>query len=442
MRHKMDNDGPQDVAARVGEVVDMFSVKGTDGRSRGVHYLLGVLARNDKGGALPTVANILLILANDPPLAGMLAYNEFTGQALLMRAPPPASDNDKPLPGPYPRPWGAEDVSLVHAYLQRVWAAKMARDATENAMVAEAPQRRFHPVRDWLAGLKWDGIPRLTKWLVKAFGAPSDDYHDAIGTKVLIAAVRRVRRPGIKFDHLLLLEGEQGIGKSRAVEALFGRDWYSDAMPPNLAERDAAMSLLGVWCLELGEIDHLIRNEVETIKAFLSRSVDRYRPPYGKQFIERPRQGVMIGTTNASDYLRDHTGNRRMWPVRCSLADIEWLTANRDQIWAEAAAREESGEVLWLDDRDVAETATQQQMDRMQEDVWADAVGMWLNGHVEVRTGQILSECLSIPKAQQDKRTQMRVTAILTEFGWRRKLRRSGGRKPERVWIIPEGTQT
>ena len=431
MRPNMDmHDDPGE---RSGKIVDLLSRANVTGRATGVHHLMSVLAKSDKG-PMPHLANVMLILAHDPPLAGMLGFNEFTHEALLMRSPPPPEDGGELSPGPYPRPWGSEDASLVQAYLQRVWCHKIVRQTTEDAMLTEAGRRRFHPVRDWLAGLKYDGRSRLDKWLFKAFGTPDDDYHRTTGAKFLIAAVRRIRKPGCKFDQMPVLEGPQGIGKSRGIEALFSRDLYSDDMPPNLSDKDAAMALHGVWGMEFGEIDHLIRNEVEVIKAFLSRSVDRFRPPYGKFFIERPRQTILIGSTNQSDYLRDHTGNRRFWPIRCQFSDVEWIAAHRDQLWAEAAAREASGEVLWLDDKDVAATASQEQSDRMQEDVWSDRISLWLVGHTQVKAGQLLTDCLSIPAAQQDKRSQMRCASILTQLGWERTTRRTGQRT-EKVWL-------
>jgi len=124
---------------------------------------------------------------------------------------------------------------------------------------------------------------------------------------------------------MIVLEGWQGIGKSKLLRVLFGSEWFADDIPADLKSRDAAMALCGVWCLEFAEIEHLIRSDVETIKAFLSRSEDHYRPIYGRAFVKRPRQCVLVGTTNADDYLRDPTGNRRIWPVLCKSADTAWI---------------------------------------------------------------------------------------------------------------------
>jgi len=404
-------------------------------RPTGSHYLQQTLQKTDKGAPLNTISNIMLILAHDPALTRMLGHNEFTSQSLLMRPAPPLEDGQAGLPGPYPRPWGSEDVALTQAYIQRLWIPKATRQSVEDGMMAEAAHRRFHPIRDWLGALQWDGTARLDTWLCKAFGCADDDYHRAIGAKFLIASVRRIRQPGVKFDHMPVLEGDQGIGKSTVCKTLFGAANFSDAIPEELASRDAALALLGVWALEFAEIQHLIRNEVEVIKAFLSRSTDRYRPPYGKAYVERPRQGVLIGTTNTSDYLRDTSGNRRIWPVRCVFADAEWVERNRDQLWAEAAAREASGEAIWLHEQEARTQATQEQSDRMSEDVWADLVRDHLSGRTEARIPDILTTTIGIPRERQGKREEMRVANILNSMGWRRHVERVPGiAQTIRVW--------
>lgn len=324
---------------------------------------------------------------------------------------------------------------MIQGYMQRIWSPRFARGTIEDAMLAEAAVRRFHPVVDWLATLRWDGKRRLDTWLANAFACQNNPYHRAVGAKFLIAAVRRVRQPGCKFDHMLVLEGAQGIGKSRSLLELFGQDWFSDAIPPDLNNRDAAMALLGIWCLEFAEIEHLIRHEVETIKAFLSRAVDRYRPPYGKAFVDRPRQGVLVGTTNADDYLRDATGNRRIWPVRCVTASPDWVRLNRIDLWAEAAYREAAGEAIWLEDELVQEQAVVAQSERMSDDMWGDAVTAWVAGFAEVRMTDIMSEALGIPKERQGKAQEMRVGSVLRRLGWTKGVARRG--KLTKLWFAP-----
>jgi len=424
----------EDAAHRIAEVIELAAARG----DKGMHHLMGTLARTREGACLPTLANLLLVLQHDTQLKGMLAFNEFAGQALLTRAPPAAEDGGAALPGPYPRTWGGEDVSMVQAYVQRIWAPRFGTQTVEQGMAAAAALHRFHPVRDWLATLGWDGTPRLDMWVHRAFGTPLDGYHGAVGSKFLIAAVRRIRQPGCKFDTMPVLEGPQGIGKSTAIKILFGEDRFSDAMPTNLADKDAAMALLGVWVLEFAEIEGLIRNEPETIKAFLSRAVDRYRPPYGKAYVDRPRQGVLIGTTNSQDYLRDATGNRRIWPIHCRHMDNDWVAANRLQLWAEAAHREAQGEAVWLDDADLEATAADHQRERMEEDVWTEPVREHLLGKDECSIPDILEHGLSILKERQSKREQMRVSKILTAAGWSRSLARKDGHVV-RIWSRKEG---
>lgn len=413
-----------------GNVIDMASAKPIETMAWYTR-----LQRGEKG-VLPTVANAMMIFANDPAVKGLLAYNAFRSEHLLTRPAPPSEDGCPTLPGPYPRAWGPEDVALIQGYMQRIWSPRFARGTVEDAMLAEAAVRRFHPVTDWLDALRWDGKRRLDTWLINAFGCANTAYHRAVGAKFLIAAVRRVRQPGCKFDHMLVLEGAQGIGKSRSLLELFSQEWFSDAIPPDLHSRDAAMALLGVWCLEFAEIEHLIRHEVETIKAFLSRAVDRYRPPYGRAYVDRPRQGVLVGTTNADDYLRDASGNRRVWPVSCQSASPEWVRLNRADLWAEAAIREKQGEEIWLEDLVAREEATTAQASRMSEDMWGDTIRGFVEARTEIRIPEIMTDALAIPRERQGKAQEMRVASVLKQLGWKKGQGSRSG-KFGKLWFGP-----
>jgi putative DNA primase/helicase len=392
------------------------------------------LLKTASGGWHPIIANALIILANDEVFKGMFGYDEFRSEHLILKPPPLSQDDCEPAQGPYPRQWRDTDVMLVQSYLQRIWSQRFSFQTTEHAMLAESSMRRFHPIRDWLDSLVWDGKKRLDAWLINTFDCDDTAYVRAVGARFLIAAVRRIKQPGCKFDHLLILEGDQGIGKSTVCRELFGELYFSDNLPDSIGSKDAAMSLCGIWGLEIAEIDQIIRAEIETIKAFLSRSTDRYRPPYGKVFIERPRQGVLIGTTNLTDYLRDTTGNRRFWPVWCKRADAKWIEENRNQLWAEAAYREARSEPIWLDDASLRQNATDTQNDRMAADVWTDKVLEWLPGRVDVRIADILTHCLGVPVERQTRREQMRVSAILKLNGWSIHVHKDGLRSI-RVWV-------
>jgi predicted P-loop ATPase len=398
---------------------------------------VGRLSHTQAGDIHPTLANALIIMAHDPRFRGMLGHNLFTDRRVLLREPPPMDEASFLMPGPYPRSWYDEDISLVQAYMQRVWADRFQRNTIADAMAVTAMANPFHPVRDWLAGLVWDGKKRLDNWLFAVFDVrneylPGSDeykaktaYFRAVGAKFLTAAVRRIRFPGCKFDSMLILEGPQRIGKSTALMTLFGREWFSDAVPPDLANRDAAIALHGLWCLEFAEIDHLVRTEVETIKAFLSRSVDHYRPVHGRDFVDVPRQTMLAGTTNSDDYLRDTTGNTRMWPVACQCADVAWIELNRDQLWAEACVREAAGDTIWLDGEDTQGAAALTTEGRMSEEVWQAAIVQWLNSPernraTPITSALILEEALAMPKERMNKAASMRVGAVMRAIGWER----------------------
>lgn len=383
-----------------------------------------------KGDILPTTANALIIFAHDPELRGMLAYNAFASRAILTR-PPPATEGITPG-GPFPRAWEEADRAFTLSYLQRSYTSKFKSDVIASAMIGAATMQRMHPVEDYLASLEWDGEERISHWLANAFGCVSDAYHQAVGAKFLMAAVRRIKSPGCKFDSILILEGAQDIGKSRACRELFGGDWFTDNLPSDLLSRHMSDALQGVWGVEFAEIEHLLRAEPEAIKAFLSRPIDRYLPPYGRMHVERPRQCVFVGTTNSDDYARDSTGNRRLWPVKCMFVDVDWICENRDQLWAEACALED-GTPLWLEIEEVRAAATAHQAARHDEDAWEDGVLAYCVGRSSITIPEILMDHLSIPKERQDRKCTLRVANILKRAGWRRKLAWEDG-KPGRRW--------
>jgi predicted P-loop ATPase len=297
---------------------------------------------------------------------------------------------------------------------------RLTREVVHAAMRTTALATTRHPIRDWLTGLMWDGALRLDGWLARAFGCLDDGYHRKVGAAFLTAAVRRVMRPGCQFDYMPILEGPQGIGKSRACRVLFGDDWFTDNIPLNLGSKDASEAMRGVWGVEWSEIEHLIRVEPGTVKAFVSRRVDRYRPPFGRNTQEFPRHCVVIGTTNEDEYLRDDTGNRRFWPVRCIRADVEWIERERGQLWAEAVVREAIGEPLWLGEG-LEATAGDAQAERMIVDAaWASVIELHIEGRTVVTMFDVLHMGIGIPKGQIGRREEMRAGKILRSLGWRK----------------------
>ncbi len=319
----------------------------------------------------------------------------------------------------YPRQWTQNDTRHMQIAAE-AYGLKPSKDTVFDGVNVIAQLNKFHSVRNFLDGLVWDGVPRLDNWLTDYLSVPASDWTKLIGPKVLLSAVARITQPGCKVDNVLVLEGEQGVGKSTAVSILFGDNWFADSLP-SIDKPDAAIQLAGKWCIEIAELSAMKRADVESIKAFVSRRVDRFRAPYDKSAEDHERQSVFIGTTNRDDYLKDDTGNRRFWPVLCDGAlDFKGLKADRDQLWAEALARYRQGERWWLEgaENDVAQA---EQSDRREDDPWELKVMQYLaTSSLPVRTMNIL-HFLNVDTAQATKAHEMRIGGILSRNGYVRR---------------------
>lgn len=301
---------------------------------------------DDRGRLTPNLANILVALRSAPELRDVFAFDEMQQAAILRRELPiaPGGAAGECL---YPRPVRDTDVSQLQEFLQHLGLPKIGRDQVHQAVDQRAGELRFHPVREYLNGLSWDGQPRLDSWLTTYLGAADTAYTRAIGSSSVIAMVARIHGPGCKVDHMLVLEDEQRIGKSRAIHTLAG-DWFSDSLP-DIRDKDAAQHLRGKWLVEIAELSAIGKADAEALKAFVSRTDEKYRPPYGRKEVVEPRQCVFVGTTNRAIYLKDETGARRFWPVHVTRIDIEALARDRDQLFAEAVVRFREGAQWWPD---------------------------------------------------------------------------------------------
>jgi hypothetical protein len=293
----------------------------------------------------------------------------------------------------------------------------------------------FHPVIDYLDRLQWDGESRLDTWLIRSAGAADTPYVRAISAMILIAAVRRVRKPGAKFDELTVLEGVQGQLKSSALRALCPHeDWFSDDLPLNVDAKQIIERTLGKWIIEASELSGMSPGQVEHLKGLLARQVDGpVRMAYARMPIERPRQFILIGTTNAHTYLVDETGNRRFWPLRVGTFDLSFIRQHRDQLWAEAARREADGASIRLS-KDLWEHASIQQERRRTTDPWEETLENAFPEHDQRMETKEAWEALGVPISMRTTQMNARLGRVLQLLGYRRQTIRGKDGKVTKGW--------
>ena len=301
------------------------------------------IKRTEKGIIAQTIENITLVLENDPNLANKVAINEMEHKMVALSSLP-----WRKVKGP--SPWEDNDDAHLRLYLEKFYGLQ-GKDRIFDAVNVVAQRNAFHPVRKYLDSCQWDGVPRVDTLLIDYLGAEDTPYTRAVTRKTMVAAVARIYRPGCKFDYMLTLQGRQGLGKSAFIGKL-GQEWYSDTFT-TMQGKEAYEQVLGVWIMEVGELAGMKKSEAETIKLFISKTSDRFRPAYGRRIQEFPRQCVFIGTTNETQFLRDTTGNRRFWVVATpnDPAKDMWEELTPEMvglIWAEAVALYKQGEPLYL----------------------------------------------------------------------------------------------
>ena len=317
------------------DFAEPIEANGTDWREK--------LKVTEKGALAQTIENAVIILRHDPNLKDCLAYNEMDHNIVSLKNLPWREIRGASQ-------WVDTDDAALRFYMERLYGMT-GKDRIFDAVNVVAQERSFHPVRDYLSGCEWDGVPRVDTILIDYLGAEDNAYTRAVTRKTLAAAVARIYKPGCKFDYMLTLRGRQGLGKS-ALIAKLGGPWFSDTFT-TMQGKDAYEQVQGVWIMEVGELAGMRKAEAETIKLYISKQVDRFRPAYGRRLQEFPRQCVFIGTTNETQFLRDTTGNRRFWVVDTPndpTHDMwdELTSETVKQIWAEAVEIYKAGEKLYL----------------------------------------------------------------------------------------------
>jgi hypothetical protein len=370
-----------------------------------------------------------------------LSFNLLTeNYEVCMPFPPQdrAKGPSRPLRDPH-------DILTATMYFQANGFPKATKNLTWDALAAAAHQCAYHPARDYLSGLRWDGIDRVGELFRQYFNAELPDearqqerdrqlaYLEHISTGFMVGAVARVMDPGCKQDHVPVVVGRERSLKSTAIRELCPNvDWFSDDISTNLIDRDTKESLAGKWIIELAEIPH-IRRETERMKAFFSRRIDRYRSAYGKANQDHPRQCVFVGTSNDLEFV-DVTGNRRFWPFRIiGLIDIAAIVTDRDQLWAEALTLYRRGVHWWLAPN-IETIAAEQQASFVETDIWEDLIASWISRHPTPFTMEHLfaidtgftpyREASAVSKADQ-----MRAGRCLTKLGMGKRQQTIDGKR-------------
>lgn len=408
------------------------------------------LERDKQQNIKCTEVNLLKIFRYHDDFSGKVKWNARNLDIYI--------DGDLPTGFRCGQKWKDHNFSEVSEWLHDAMGIINPITSTVAAsMLAVAQENEFDPVVEYLKSLTWDGVKRLESWLTYVTGCDGNLYTAAVGKSFLISAVARAMDPGSKVDTVLILHGPQGSLKSSLLAELAVRpEWFCDHVS-DIGEKDSAMEISGPWIVEFSELDAISsKKDTERVKSWLTRRVDRFRPPYGRAVVDIPRRCVFSGTSNIEQFLRDETGGRRFWPVTISEIDLNFVREIRDQLWAEAYAAYTQGVKWWLDG-ETLEKALEEQNNRRIPDPWEDTIREWLiETHINVAklhldnrdtagrriyatSQEILNECLKVDIARQTKSDLDRCGRILgSVLSWTRSKRRTDmGVKS--VWYPPKG---
>lgn len=383
-----------------------------------------------------SVGNASIILQRSPEWSG-LRFDEFRGEPTLSKAPGIAGF-DPPRDGPL------DDYSIAYIgqWLALRWQVRVGPMVAAGAAIvaSKGKGRAVHPVREYLRGLQWDGVPRVEKWLQTYAGAKESTYVDAVGRMWMIAAVARVMQKMSICKTMLILEGKQDAGKSTLLRRLCPNpEWFSDTPVDLGGGKDKYQTLRGKWIVEIPELDGFKGKDATRIKSFVSSPVDNYRKSYGKTNEDVPRQCIFAGTTNEEHYFHDSTGNVRFWPLRAGEVDFAAIERDRDQLWAEALSMYLDGSQWHISDARLATLAREEQAEREEEDVWGSRLDEWLRSPLGgadaaagITTSRVLADAIGMPAKDQGRSEQTRIGVLMKKFGF---VRVAGSDRPRRYRI-------
>ena len=399
-----------------------------------------------KKGIDASINNLKLIFAHDPALAG-IRYNELSDMVEIAPGSPVPWREDA-------GDWLNSDDSQLYVYLSQIYTDFRRQDVTD-VLTDVSRKRSYHPIREYLQELpEWDGTPRMETLFVDYLGAEDCPYTHEVTKRWLLAAVCRIMEPGCKFDYMPVLSGPGGIGKSTLIGRIGGR-WCSDALSfEDMRDKTAAEKVQGTWINEISELKGMRKTDIETIKSFVSRQIDKFRPSYGRVVESHPRTCVCIGTSNAEDYLKDTTGNRRFWPVPVTgqgkHRPWDLTEADTRQIWAEVMFYyDDMGERDLTLPEGLLQEAEEHQIAAMESDDRAGLVELYLarllpdnwegmdlmerrywldddraEGTVPRRSVcvmEIWAECLRMNPAEKRRSDSDDITRMLIQLGWTQK---------------------
>ena len=371
---------------------------------------------NSNGEPFPTIANAASILLLHPPIKDRIWFNAFTGKIMQTIDGVDSAWTD------------AEDLQVCIWLQQTLKLPKLGLQTAVHAIQAAAFQRRRNPLTEWLSSLVWDGQERLDTWLTEYLGAPFSPYSEALGRNWLVSMVARAFSPGCQVDHMPVLEGAMGRGKSTALSIL-GGPWYK-ATPQAFGSKEFFEVIIGAWLVEIPDMAGFQRREHSQIISAITTRVDSFRAAYARHATDNPRTCVFAATSENDDYLQDSRGIRRYLPLRCGDIKLDALRAIRDQLFAEAATLFKRG-ATWheMPDRETLE----EQQARQEHDLWLQPIANYCGAAKEVTSEEVVTRVLDIELGKQGKADEMRIGKCLKRIGFNRRQRRVNG-APKWVW--------